>query len=396
MSQTSETEEDFNWKFFSIYDDLGPLERKIFRSIQARVKMHISAHPRQQTIADAVGCSRKHVNRTIGKFKKLGWVMLVCRSPRSPKRILMAPEVRDIDVVNRQCVRRIKVTTIVPKNDAQNSLNNKYKKYTCLQNECRSKDLSKIELIPPDQTETITTITEYRYSPKLKVTKSVFKSTNGDPIEPKPSPTTTKPKKTQPSSNKGHSQGSLHKKCETKHSTSSQAEGSPPNKRGPGRPSFMKKPFTILQKSPNLTKFFSEKPDLHLMCSLFPEAIQIRAIALTGKVVRESSLAQKEGRQPKVNIRDPLTYCTGIMKKLAKDQGIKIDWYSYYKTKEHLDDISKNRELSQDIEELTLGLRDSMEYKDKGMLPGVRFKELEESMGDSMPERDPSGVFSYA
>lgn len=103
--------QDEKYFFFSEYDKLGSLEKKIWSAALWWVKRFPCAHPRQSKIAEKVGCRREHVNRTFAKFKNLGWLYLTSRGARKTKILGIPPHLISIDVVKREYFKRIEITS---------------------------------------------------------------------------------------------------------------------------------------------------------------------------------------------------------------------------------------------------------------------------------------------
>lgn len=113
MSLYLKIDQDAATNFFTLYDPLGPLEKKIWNAAVWWVKKFPCAHPKQIKIADHVGCSRKHVNRALAKFKKYGWLYLTSRGAKRTKIIGIPAHLVCLDVVNREYFKRIEVTSKV-------------------------------------------------------------------------------------------------------------------------------------------------------------------------------------------------------------------------------------------------------------------------------------------
>ena len=102
--------QDQQYEFFQSYDRLGEMQKKIWACTVWWCKKFPLAFPRQQKIAEEVGCTRKHVNRTFKLFQELGWLILISRGARRSK-ILMASEPHMmIDLVNRKYFRKMEVS----------------------------------------------------------------------------------------------------------------------------------------------------------------------------------------------------------------------------------------------------------------------------------------------
>jgi hypothetical protein len=104
---------DLNWDFYSEYDRLGHLQKKIWQVSVWWVKKFPNAFPSQQHLSEKVGCSRKHINSTFAKFQRLGWMHLTSRGIKHSKVIGIPSHLLSIDVVDRKAFRSIEVTTRV-------------------------------------------------------------------------------------------------------------------------------------------------------------------------------------------------------------------------------------------------------------------------------------------
>lgn len=113
MSLYLKIQENEATEFFAKYDLLGHLEKKIWKVIQWFVKKFPSAQPRQSVIAEKVGCSRKHVNKTLQKFILYGWISLISRGSRHAKIIGMPHSLMMMDVVDRKYFKKVEVTAEV-------------------------------------------------------------------------------------------------------------------------------------------------------------------------------------------------------------------------------------------------------------------------------------------
>lgn len=108
--------QDEKYEFFYHYDTLGDLQKKIWNAAVWWCKTFPNAHPRQQKIAEYVGCSRKHVNSTFKKFIQLGWLILISRGAKRAKILFVGDSLLQIDLVNREYYKRVEVTHEVTHN----------------------------------------------------------------------------------------------------------------------------------------------------------------------------------------------------------------------------------------------------------------------------------------
>lgn len=106
-------DQDAAANFYTLYDPLGRIEKKIWDAARWWVKKFPSAHPKQIKIADHTGCSRKHVNRAFAKFKSYGWLYLTSRGARRTKIIGIPTHLIAMDLVKREYFKRIEVTSKV-------------------------------------------------------------------------------------------------------------------------------------------------------------------------------------------------------------------------------------------------------------------------------------------
>lgn len=113
MSLYLKIDQDASANFFTLYDPLGRLEKKIWDAARWWVKKFPCAHPKQIKIADHIGCSRKHVNRAFSKFKSYGWLYLTSRGARRTKILGIPTHLIAMDLVNREYFKRIEVTSKV-------------------------------------------------------------------------------------------------------------------------------------------------------------------------------------------------------------------------------------------------------------------------------------------
>lgn len=104
---------DLHWDFYLEYDQLGFLQKKIWDVSVWWVRKFPNAFPSQERIAQEVGCSRKHVNKTFAKFQKLGWMNLSSRGIKHSKIIGIPNHLLAIDVIDRKAFRKVEVTTQV-------------------------------------------------------------------------------------------------------------------------------------------------------------------------------------------------------------------------------------------------------------------------------------------
>lgn len=99
------------WDFYAYYDLLTPIQKNIWKCLVWWKERFPTSFPTQSTIAKKCRCGRKHVNRTIAHFKRLGWISLTSRGGRRSKIISIPQGLLSIDLSNRQYFRSIKVTT---------------------------------------------------------------------------------------------------------------------------------------------------------------------------------------------------------------------------------------------------------------------------------------------
>jgi hypothetical protein len=104
---------DNHWDFFTEFDKLGEMQKQIWMTTRWWVKRFPLAFPKQQKIADEVGCTRKHVNNTFKKFKQLGWLHLMSRGARRTKVLGVPHHLVSIDPYDRKAFRRVEVTSEV-------------------------------------------------------------------------------------------------------------------------------------------------------------------------------------------------------------------------------------------------------------------------------------------
>ena len=101
--------QDELYEFFQRYDMLGDLQKEIWKKIVTWCKVYPCAFPCQSTIADELGCSRKHVNRTLKKFQEFGWIILISRGFKKAKRLFIGESYRQIDLINRNYFKRVEI-----------------------------------------------------------------------------------------------------------------------------------------------------------------------------------------------------------------------------------------------------------------------------------------------
>jgi hypothetical protein len=104
---------DNHWDFYTEFDKLGELQKQIWMTTCWWVKRFPLAFPKQQKIADEVGCTRKHVNNTFKKFKQLGWLHLMSRGARRAKVLGVPHYLVVIDPYDRKAFRKVEVTSEV-------------------------------------------------------------------------------------------------------------------------------------------------------------------------------------------------------------------------------------------------------------------------------------------
>lgn len=108
---TLSVNEDLNFEFFSEFDKLGNKEKEVWRLLVWWTKRFPTAYPSQTTIARKAECTREHVNRSISKFKKLGWIALGSRGPKKTKYIIIPLHLLQMDLVKREYFRRVDITS---------------------------------------------------------------------------------------------------------------------------------------------------------------------------------------------------------------------------------------------------------------------------------------------
>lgn len=108
-----EISSDEAYLFFQLYDQLGETQRKIWKAAVWWCRRFPKAFPNQRTVADHVGCSRKHVNRTFSLFKKHGWVRLISRGRKQTKILSIPYHLIQLDVVKREYHAKVEVTSKV-------------------------------------------------------------------------------------------------------------------------------------------------------------------------------------------------------------------------------------------------------------------------------------------
>lgn len=105
--------QDEKANFFSLYDQLGPCQKKIWRRMVWYARRYPSAYPTQAKISKGIPCSRKHVNQTISLFKRYGWVNLISRGRGRAKAIFIPHHLMMIDVYKREYLKKLEVTSKV-------------------------------------------------------------------------------------------------------------------------------------------------------------------------------------------------------------------------------------------------------------------------------------------
>lgn len=113
MDITLTIKTDYHWDFYLEFDKLGDLQKQIWMATCWWVKRFPAAFPKQQRIADEVGCSRKHVNNTFKKFKDLGWLYLLSRGSRRTKVLGVPCHLVTMDPYHRKGLRSVEVTSEV-------------------------------------------------------------------------------------------------------------------------------------------------------------------------------------------------------------------------------------------------------------------------------------------
>lgn len=113
MSLVIKIEQNAILDFFTQFDPLTHLQKKIFESLQWWVRKFPNAHPRQEKIAKHVGCSRKHVNRTLKKFQEFGWIYLTSRGKKRTKIIGMCTYLVMMQLSKREYLKKLEVTSEV-------------------------------------------------------------------------------------------------------------------------------------------------------------------------------------------------------------------------------------------------------------------------------------------
>lgn len=108
-----EITESFLFEFYKHYDKLGTKQKKIFQFVQWYCRRFPAAFPRQETIAERVGCTRKHVNRTLQVFQNLGWLYLCSRGCKRSKILCLVDSLVVLQISKRQYFRKTEVTTQV-------------------------------------------------------------------------------------------------------------------------------------------------------------------------------------------------------------------------------------------------------------------------------------------
>lgn len=113
MSLVLKIDQNEATEFFSQYDLLGRVEKKIWQAVAWWVKKFPSAFPKQEKIAEKLNCSRKHVNRTLQKFIKYGWLTLHSRGKNRTKVLGIPAYLIAIDLNKRKYFKSIEVTSEV-------------------------------------------------------------------------------------------------------------------------------------------------------------------------------------------------------------------------------------------------------------------------------------------
>jgi len=108
-----EISQDHLYEFFQFYDTLGNVQQKIWKAVSWWCKKFPCAYPKQEKIAQNIGCSRKHVNRTLDLFKKLGWISLISRGNKRTKILSIPHHLIQIDLIKRKFFKKVEVTSEV-------------------------------------------------------------------------------------------------------------------------------------------------------------------------------------------------------------------------------------------------------------------------------------------
>lgn len=103
--------QDQLYEFFVNFDTLSRKQKELWKLIVWWAKKFPNAHPCQLRLAHQIGCTREHVNRTLAKFKKWGWLSLNDRGRRQTKTLGIPANLLATDVVNRQYFKRLEITS---------------------------------------------------------------------------------------------------------------------------------------------------------------------------------------------------------------------------------------------------------------------------------------------
>lgn len=90
------------WEFFSIYDSLTPLQKKIFQYMQWFAINKPSNFVCQFTVSNKLKCSREYVNKILKRFQLYGWITWMPRGKRRSNLYFMPPKIACIQVHKKE------------------------------------------------------------------------------------------------------------------------------------------------------------------------------------------------------------------------------------------------------------------------------------------------------
>lgn len=105
-----EINQNEDYEFFTQYDTLSPLRKKIFRTLQKKVIQYPVCNVSQSTLAKWCGCSRSAVSEAFKLFRDWGWITLKSRGWKRPKTVQMPHSKQQIDVVERKYFKSVRAT----------------------------------------------------------------------------------------------------------------------------------------------------------------------------------------------------------------------------------------------------------------------------------------------
>lgn len=110
MNVNLEIQQSEFYSFFSLYDKLSIIRKRIWQQVCWFVRRHMHAYPSQTKIGEGAGCCRQAVSEAFRLFKSYGWLWLESKGYKKPKELYVPKHLLQIDLINREYFETVRAT----------------------------------------------------------------------------------------------------------------------------------------------------------------------------------------------------------------------------------------------------------------------------------------------